>query len=180
MIEALTPPETVVFLVGPMGAGKSTIGPLLAEELGWPFCDTDHEIEARAGVDIPWIFDVEGEAGFRRRESEVLEVMSAEKPLVLATGGGIILADANRKLMKERGIVIYLSATLDQLLSRTARDRKRPLLQGGNPRDKIRALMATRAPLYEAVADITCMTDERNPRIAARELVKQLSVHLSG
>ena len=131
-----------------MGAGKSTIGPLLAEELGWRFYDTDHEIEARTGVDIPWIFDVEGEAGFRRRESEMLETLSRETPLVLATGGGIILDEGNRSLMGERGVVVYLSATLEQLVARTSRDRKRPLLQGGNVRGKIETLMAARAPLY--------------------------------
>ncbi len=163
-----------------MGAGKSTIGPLLAEELGWPFCDTDHEIESRTGVDIPWIFDVEGEAGFRRRESEMLATLSAEKPLVVATGGGIVLTEANRKLMCSQGVVIYLSATLEQLIARTSRDRKRPLLQGGNVREKIRQLMESRAPLYEEVADIVCATDERNPRITARELAGQLRTILSG
>lgn len=162
-----------------MGAGKSTIGPLLAEELGWPFYDTDHEIESRTGVDIPWIFDVEGEAGFRRRESEMLEILSVEKPLVLATGGGIVLAEENRRLMRSRGVVVYLSATLEQLVARTSRDRKRPLLQGGSVREKIRSLMAERAPLYEEVADIISVTDERNPRAAARDLVKQLSAYFS-
>jgi len=161
-----------------MGAGKSTIGPLLAEELGWPFYDTDHEIEARTGVDIPWIFDVEGEAGFRRRESEMLATLSDEAPLVLATGGGIVLAPENRELMAQKGIVIYLSATLDQLYARVAKDKKRPLLQGGNPRDKIRQLMDLRAPLYESVANIVSVTDERNPRLVAKELAKQVRAYV--
>lgn len=161
-----------------MGAGKSTIGPLLAEELGWPFYDTDHEIEARTGVDIPWIFDVEGEAGFRRRESEMLSTLSDEAPLVLATGGGIVLAPENRELMAQKGIVIYLSATLDQLYARVAKDKKRPLLQGGNPRDKIRQLMDLRAPLYESVANIVSVTDERNPRLVAKELAKQVRAYV--
>ncbi len=158
-----------------MGAGKSTIGPLLAEELRWPFYDTDHEIESRTGVDIPWIFDVEGEAGFRRRESEMLGVLSAEPPMVLATGGGIILDSQNRALMKARGVVVYLSATFEQLVARTARDRKRPLLQGGNAQEKIRELMKIRAPLYESLADIVCVTDDRNPRVAARDLARQIA-----
>lgn len=162
-----------------MGAGKSTIGPLLAEEMNWPFLDTDHEIEARTGVDIPWIFDVEGEEGFRRRESGILDELTQEGgPLVLATGGGIVLAEANRQVMKSRGVVVYLSATLEQLFARTGRDRKRPLLRGPNPRKKLQELMEMRAPLYESVADITCPTDERNPRAAARDLARQISEFL--
>src|SRR5690606_1878335 len=108
-----------------------------------------------------------------------LEALSMRAPLVLATGGGIILDENNRRLMKARGVVIYLCATLDQLAARTAKDRKRPLLQGGNLRKKLQALMETRAPLYESVADIRCATDERNPRVAARELARQVSNHLT-
>lgn len=162
-----------------MGAGKSTIGPLLAEELRWPFLDTDREIELRTGVDIPWIFDVEGEAGFRARESAVLQEVALQGPAVVATGGGIVLDPVNRQCLQSLGVVVYLQATLEQLVLRTAKDRKRPLLQGGDAHQILERLLIQRAPLYQEVADIIFMTDDRNPRVAARDLASQVVERLS-
>ena len=143
-----------IFLVGMMGAGKTTIGRGLARLLGRQFLDLDHEIEGRCGVRIAHIFDIEGEEGFRRRECSVLEQCSGEPDLVLATGGGAILAPENRRVLKERGVVVYLRATPEALYSRVARDRSRPLLQTPDPQKRIRELLAMREPLYEEVADI--------------------------
>ena len=143
-----------IFLVGMMGAGKTTIGRGLARLLGREFLDLDHEIEGRCGVRIAHIFDIEGEEGFRRRECSVLEQCSCEPDLVLATGGGAVLAPENRSILKARGVVVYLRATPEALYSRVARDRSRPLLQTPDPQGRIRELLAMREPLYEEVADI--------------------------
>lgn len=162
--------KSIVFLVGPMGAGKSTIGRLLATELGFNFRDSDRVIEERTGADIPWIFDMEGEEGFRERESAVLQELSNEKNAVIATGGGIILREQNRKLMSSAGVVCYLTASIDQLVERTARDKKRPLLQVENPRQKIIDLLALRDPLYQEAADFVVNTDRRSPKTVAQEI----------
>ena len=163
--------KTNIFLVGPMGAGKSTIGRLLAAELDFSFRDSDRVIEERTGADIPWIFDMEGEEGFRERESAVLVELAQEQRSVIATGGGIILRPANRELMKAAGHVCYLTASIDQLVERTARDKKRPLLQVDNPRQKIIDLVALRDPLYRAAADFVVNTDRRSPKSVAQEIV---------
>ena len=157
-----------------MGTGKTTIGRHLAECLHMHFTDLDIEIEERCGADIPWIFDVEGEAGFRRRETQVLNDLSGRTGLVLATGGGAVLAPENRQLLKQRGIVIYLSSTLDQLVDRTRRDRKRPLLQVENPRQVLEQLLKDRDPLYRDVADIVVDSRHHRPQLAAADLAKQL------
>jgi shikimate kinase len=162
--------KSIVFLVGPMGAGKSTIGRLLATELGFNFRDSDRVIEERTGADIPWIFDMEGEEGFRERESAVLQELSNEKNTVVATGGGIILREQNRRLMGSAGLVCYLTASIDQLVERTARDKKRPLLQVENPRQKIIDLLAIRDPLYQDAADFLVNTDRRSPKAVAQEI----------
>lgn len=162
--------KSIVFLVGPMGAGKSTIGRLLATELGFNFRDSDRVIEERTGADIPWIFDMEGEEGFRERESAVLHELSNEKNTVVATGGGIILREQNRGLMCSAGFVCYLTASIDQLVERTARDKKRPLLQVENPRQKIIDLLAIRDPLYQEAADFVVNTDRRSPKAVAQEI----------
>jgi len=147
------------FLVGPMGAGKSTIGRQLARALGIKFIDSDREVEARTGVDIPLIFELEGEYGFRKREQEVIDELSARPGIVLATGGGAVLDPQNRLNLSSRGNVIYLQTSVNQQLQRTARDRSRPLLQTGNPREKLEQLLAERDPLYREIADIVIETD---------------------
>ena len=159
-----------VFLVGPMGAGKSTIGRLLAAELNLSFRDSDRVIEERTGADIPWIFDMEGEEGFRDRESAVLLELCNERDAVIATGGGIVLRAQNREMMKTSGFVCYLTASIDQLVERTARDKKRPLLQVENPRQKIIDLLSLRDPLYQNAADFVVNTDRRSPKSVAQEI----------
>jgi len=159
-----------IYLVGPMGAGKSTIGRVLAAELHLGFRDSDKVIEDRTGADIPWIFDMEGEEGFRDRESAVLEELSQDKDVVIATGGGIILRPRNREIMKASGYVCYLTASIEQLVERTARDKKRPLLQVENPRQKIIDLVSIRDPLYVETADFVINTDRRSPKLVAQEI----------
>lgn len=155
-----------------MGAGKSTIGRLLASRLGWYFLDTDSLIEERTGADIPWIFDVEGEAGFRARESAVLREALDEENTVIATGGGIVLKEENRELLKSGTMVIYLTASIDQLMERTSKDKKRPLLQVDDPRAKIIELFNYRDPLYCEVASHVIKTDGRSPRSVVSEIAK--------
>ena len=157
-----------------MGAGKSTIGRLLAAELHLPFCDTDKAIEDRCGADIPWIFDVEGEDGFRARESSMLAELSEDNGLVLATGGGIILLAENRKMLRSRGFVVYLRASVDQQTARTAKDKNRPLLKLGEPREVLEELMLVRDPLYTEVADMLIDTDSRSPKDVAKDIAKKL------
>lgn len=163
-----------VFLVGPMGAGKTTIGKYLAQHLKLRFVDTDTEIEARTGADIPWIFDVEGEEGFRVREQQVVEEMTLWDGVVLATGGGVILRPENRRALAGRGYVVYLYATVDEQVRRTRRDRRRPLLQNGDPEQILRDLMAERDPLYREIADHIIETDTCSPRTVAQRLVREL------
>jgi shikimate kinase len=147
------------FLVGPMGAGKSTIGRQLARALNLEFLDTDREIEKRTGVDIPLIFELEGEAGFRERESRVIDKLTTKPGVVLATGGGAILNAENRTHLSTRGTVIYLQTSVGQQLKRTEHDRHRPLLQTADPKTKLEELMKIREPLYQEIADFTINTD---------------------
>jgi shikimate kinase len=163
-----------VFLIGPMGAGKSTIGRMLSQELKYEFFDSDKVIEERCGADIPWIFDKEGEAGFREREESVIDELTQQKGIVLSTGGGAVLRSENRQHLASRGTVIYLCTSVDQQLARTARDRNRPLLQTADPEAVLRKLFAERDPLYRSVADIIIETDQRNPRWVIQELKKRL------
>lgn len=160
-----------------MGAGKSTIGRLLSQELKLEFIDSDREIENRAGANIPWIFDVEGEVGFRDREESVIKDLSAEKSIVLSTGGGAVLRAANRSMLQANGTVVYLETSVDQQLERTARDKNRPLLQTDNPRVVLDSLMQERHPLYIDCADITVKTDKRHPKTVASEIIKQLKAN---
>ncbi|MEW6463700.1 shikimate kinase AroK [Pseudomonas khazarica] len=163
-----------VILVGPMGAGKSTIGRLLAKELRVPFKDSDKEIEQRTGADIPWIFDVEGEQGFREREQAVIAELSMQDGLVLATGGGAVMRPENRQALHAGGRVVYLHTSVDQQIDRTSRDRNRPLLRTANPAQVLRDLMTLRDPLYREVADIIIETDERPPRMVVQEILSRL------
>lgn len=159
-----------LFLTGPMGAGKSTIGRQLSKQLKLPFHDSDHEIEHRTGVDIPLIFELEGEAGFRKREAAIIDELTRLPGIILATGGGAILDPVNRQHLAGRGTVVYLHTSVDQQLRRTGRDRHRPLLQTDNPRRKLAELMAEREPLYREIADIVIETDGKR----VQSVVKQI------
>lgn len=157
-----------------MGAGKSTIGRLLAKELRLPFRDSDKEIEQRTGASIPLIFDVEGEQGFREREHVAITELCSMRGVVLATGGGAVLRLDNRQVLRSGGRVIYLCTSVEQQLDRTSRDRNRPLLQKPNPREILTGLMVVRDPLYRDIADIIIQTDERPPRLVVQEILSQL------
>jgi shikimate kinase len=163
-----------LFLTGPMGAGKSTIGQQLSKQLGMVFRDSDHEIEARTGVDIPLIFELEGEAGFRKRESVVIDELTQLPGIVLATGGGSILDPVNREHLNSRGKVIYLRASVDQQLKRTRMDRNRPLLQTEDPRTRLEELMTVRDPLYLEIASIVIETDGMRVRDVVKKILEML------
>lgn len=164
-----------VFLVGPMGAGKTTIGRLLARALKKEFVDSDQEIEQRSGADIAWIFDVEGEAGFRLRERRMIDELTRRSDIVLATGGGAILHEDNRRCLKGRGTVVYLMTTVGQQLERVRKDQKRPLLRNlANPRQRLTELMEQRDPLYREIADHIILTGRRSPRTVCAEIMRQL------
>jgi shikimate kinase len=160
-----------IFLVGPMGAGKTTIGRKLAEARGLRFVDSDHEIEHRTGVDIPYIFEKEGEAGFRKREKQMIDELTAQPEIVLATGGGAILDPDNRHVLGARGVVVYLHASVQQQLVRTQRSDARPLLrQAPDRRAALEALFQVRDPLYQSIADLIVRTDHRSARSVIREI----------
>ena len=163
-----------VYLVGMMGAGKSTVGRLLARRLKLRFLDCDDEIERRCGVKVPLIFEIEGEAGFRARESEVLAELTALKGIVLATGGGAVLAAENRRCLAAHGTVIYLRARPEDLYGRVRHDRNRPLLASADPLRRLRELHAERDPLYASVADLVIDTGRQTVQALARELVARL------
>ncbi len=163
-----------IFLVGLMAVGKTTIGRLLAEAIGWRFLDTDRVIESRAGADIPWIFELEGESGFRDREQAMIDELSQCRHIVLATGGGAVLREANRRALASRGTVLHLDSSLERLVERTSRDKKRPLLKQGSPREVLERLQAERRPLYEDIADYRFVTDSQNPRALTRRIVARL------
>ena len=163
-----------IFLVGPMGAGKSTVGRQLAKALDMEFVDCDREIEQRTGVTIGVIFEVEGEEGFRKRETAMIEQLTERDGIVLATGGGVVLDEVNRSRLRARGFAIYLNAPIDLLLERTARDKQRPLLQTDDPKAKLISLAAEREPLYQQVADMVVKTDRRTARHVVKEIVRRL------
>lgn len=163
-----------IILVGLMAVGKSTVGRLLAQSLGLVFFDSDEVVEERAGAPISWIFDVEGESGFRDREQQVIEDLTGREGIVLATGGGAVLRQENRDAMASRGVVIHLDSPLERLLERTRRDRKRPLLQQGDPRATLARLRAEREPLYREIADYRFVTDRQGPKALARQIEEQL------
>lgn len=169
------PEKNNIYLVGPMAAGKSTIGKLLARRLNKTFYDTDAEIIKCTGVEISLIFELEGEEGFRLREADKLKVLSALDGAVIATGGGIVLKEENRKVLKETGSVIYLQCSVEQQLSRTKFDTKRPLLQIDNPRKKLEELMRLRAPIYESIADVIISTNKTNSKKVISSILEQLN-----
>lgn len=163
-----------IFLVGPMGSGKTTIGRQLAARLGKNFYDSDKEIEKRTGVNIALIFEIEGETGFRKRESKMLEELATEDNIVLATGGGVILDENNRQLLKSRGKVVYLKSSAEKLYQRTARDKKRPLLNTPDRLETIKQLLDFRQPLYEEVADLIMVSDGNSVRQIVTRIEEKL------
>ena len=165
-----------VFLVGPMGAGKSTIGRHLADELHLEFFDSDQEIERRTGADIAWIFDLEGEEGFRKREETVIHDLTDKQGIVLATGGGSVVSKDIRNRLSARGIVVYLQTTIDKQVARTQRDKRRPLLQNDDPESVLRNLADERNPLYEEVADYIVQTDEQSARAVANQIINKIGL----
>lgn len=164
-----------LFLVGMMAAGKTTLGRCLANSLRRQFLDSDLEIERRTGADVAWIFDVEGEEGFRDREQKVLDELTRRSGVVLATGGGAVLREANRDNLRARGTVVYVKADVDQIVERTRRDRGRPLLQGGDLRDRVTALVREREHLYRETAHMVCRTRGRSSKMLAEEILKALA-----
>jgi shikimate kinase len=165
-----------LFLTGPMGAGKSTIGRQLSRQLRMPFYDSDREIENRTGVDIPLIFELEGEQGFRKRERLIIDELTSLPNIILATGGGVILDVDNREHLAERGLVIYLHASVGQQLARTKHDRNRPLLQTDNPRQRLEDLMQVRDPLYREIADLVIDTDGKRVMAVVNQIIRKLKL----
>jgi shikimate kinase len=163
-----------IFLIGPMGAGKTAIGRELARHLKLEFVDADQEIERRTGADVALIFEKEGEAGFRRREREVIAELTEREGLVLATGGGAVLDPANREALKRRGFVIYLKASISAQAARTAQNRNRPLLETEDRQERLRQLFEVRAPLYESLAELTVDTDSGQVKQISQRIIDEL------
>ncbi len=157
-----------------MGAGKTTIGKQLAQQLGMDFDDTDQEIQRRTGVDIPTIFEYEGESGFRSRERQVVEDLTQRDGQVLATGGGVVMDADNRRHLSARGLVVYLACSTDQQFERTHRDRNRPLLQTEDPKARLEELMSIRDPLYRETADMVVSTEGRSAAAVTRDIIRQI------
>lgn len=164
-----------IFLIGPMGAGKSAVGRYLARALHLSFVDSDDEIESRTGVDIAFIFEKEGQQGFRKREAAVIDDLSKIDGVVLATGGGAVVDPENRSRLGGRGYVVYLYTSVDEQVSRTQRGRKRPMLENDNPRGTLEELLAKRDPLYREIADLVVETDGRKVKSVANEIIEQIS-----
>ena len=167
-------PKGSLFLIGPMGAGKTTIGLQLAKSLKREFYDSDKVIEARTGATIPLIFELEGEEGFRKREIAAINDLTQLPNIVLATGGGAVLREENRQALTSRGTVIYLKASLDQLVKRTSKDRNRPLLQTENPRARLAQILAEREPLYESTAHIVVETGNQTVRGIVHTILERM------
>ncbi len=164
-----------IILIGPMGAGKTTIGRQIARVFDFDFYDSDREIEQRTGASIPLIFELEGEEGFRKREQEIIAELTRKKKIVLATGGGAVLREANQKALKSSGTVVYLCASLDDLLERTSKDKNRPLLQTANPREKLQSIITERDPIYRQLADIILETNKMTVYTAVKRLEELIS-----
>ena len=163
-----------IFLIGPMGAGKSTIGRQLAQMLHLEFLDSDTEIERKTGADIAWVFDVEGEEGFRNREHDMLDELTKRHGIVLATGGGAVIRQENRTHLSARGIVVYLKTSVKKQLARTLKDKRRPLLQTDDPQSVLESLAEKRNALYEEAADYTIETDEQSAKVVASQIIELL------
>lgn len=163
-----------IFLIGPMGVGKTTVGRQLAQILKLTFKDSDREIEERTGVSISLIFEFEGEAGFRKREQAMITELTHENNILLSTGGGVVLNEENRRHLKQQGTVVYLHASVAKLVERTIHSRHRPLLQTENPRERLEQLMQERHPLYQSIADVTIETGHRTIHQVVRATLKQL------
>lgn len=169
-------PLTNIYLIGPMGAGKSTIGRMLAKDLARPFLDSDHVIEDRSGADIPWIFDVEGELGFRDRESQIIEEICSQKGVVMATGGGVVGKPENRQNLSANGFVVYLSAPVTVQLQRTEKDKRRPLLQRPDREEVLTRLLEERDPLYRSIADLVLDTEVLSPRQVIKRIIQAVGL----
>ena len=165
-----------IMVIGNPGAGKSTIGRHLADELHLEFYDSDQEIERRTGADIAWIFDLEGEEGFRKREENVINDLTDMQGIVLATGGGSVVSKAIRNRLSARGIVVYLQTTIDKQVARTQRDKRRPLLQNDDPEQVLRDLAEERNPMYEEVADYVVDTDDQSARAVANQIINKIGL----
>jgi shikimate kinase len=161
-----------IYLVGPMGAGKSTIGRLLAKALGIPFVDSDKEIERKTGVSIPMIFEYEGEAGFRKREADVIAELTELNPVILATGGGAVLVPENRTRLGANGFIVYLHCPVDKQLERTHKDSNRPLIKTANPRQRLQELFELREPIYRQLADLVVDTGHTSSRTVVRQILR--------
>ena len=166
-----------IFLIGPMGSGKTSIGALIAKALAKEFVDTDQEIEASTGVDISYIFDVEGESGFRKREEALVASMTQKKNIVLATGGGAIESEKNRRCLASNGFVVYLETTIDDQVLRAKPSRKRPLLENVDPKKKLQELMQKRKGLYESIADTIVNTEGHNSHSLAKQVIENFDAH---
>lgn len=169
-----------IFLVGPMGAGKTTVGKALAKELNYKFYDSDQEVEETTGVDIAWIFDVEGEEGFRNREVAVIDKLSQLSSIVLATGGGVVEREENCRFLSSRGLVVYLKASVEQQLERTIKDKSRPLLNTNDKESRLRELIERRHQLYDKVADYAFSTDNCTIKAVVNDILSVLSENAQG
>lgn len=163
-----------IFLIGPMGAGKTSVGRFLAKQLNKDFYDSDEEIEKKTGVNLHWVFDLEGVTGYRMREMKIIENLSSLSNIVLSTGGGCVETPEVREYLHKRGIVIYMEVSLQTQLERLKRDKKRPLLQGGDPREVLIKLWEEREPFYEKIADFTVTTDHRTVHDVCEEILTWL------
>ena len=168
-----------IFLIGPMGVGKTTIGSHLARKLKYDFVDSDTEIEKRTGASISLIFDIEGEEGFRKREAQMIGELTQRSHIVLSTGGGSVLDETSRQNLRSKGFVVYLKASVDILYERLKKSRNRPLMETNDKKKVIEDLLAEREPLYMAVADVTIATDGRSAQDVAREIFQQHEKHLN-
>ncbi len=166
-----------IFLIGPMGAGKTSVGRYLAQHLDMHFYDSDQEIEKKTGVSLTWVYDIEGMEGFRQREMRAIDELSRLNNIVLSTGGGCVETPEVRNFLRQRGIVIYMEVSLNTQLNRLKRDKKRPLLQGENPKEVLIAMWREREPIYEDIADFTVITDERSVRDVCNDILSWLEVN---